>query len=214
MTKTCSKCGETKDINAFGKRADTKDGYKTICKDCCNINQRKWSKTEKAQTYKKMWKQANPEKVKTYSKNYWSRNPEKLQVKRARSDKAWRARYPEKANSKARSWRAANPDKVKEINKRFRAKNPNKPKDDARARRARLLQVPFEKLTEIQILNKWGTNCHICFLPIELDAPRQPGVAGWEKGLHLDHVIRISEGGPDTLENIKPSHGLCNLRKN
>jgi hypothetical protein len=214
MSKTCSKCNQTKDIADFGKRSDTKDGYKTICKPCSNIAFRNWAKTDKSIEYQKNWKKENPEKVKSYSDNYWSKNPDKLKEKRSRSTKKWRSKFPEKANEKARKWRKANPEKVKEINKRHRANNPNKPRDDARARRARLKQVPFEKLTEQQIFDRWGTNCHLCKLPIDLNAPRQPGKAGWENGLHLEHVIRIADGGSDTLENIKPAHGLCNLKKN
>jgi hypothetical protein len=214
MTKTCSKCLQVLEIVFFGKRADTKDGYKTMCRSCCNINNRKWAQTDKAKQYKAEWLKANPEKSKGYSKSYWSKNPEKLKEKRSRSAKNWRLKYPEKANEKARNWRASNPEKVKAIGQRHRLKNPNKPRDDARARRAKLKQVAFQKLTDQQIFDKWGTNCHICKLPVDLKAPRQPGVPGWEKGLHLDHVIRIADGGPDTLDNIKPSHGLCNLQKN
>jgi len=29
----------------------------------------------------------------------------------------------------------------------------------------------------------------------------------------VDHIVPISKGGNDTIENVRPSHGLCNLRK-
>jgi len=58
-----------------------------------------------------------------------------------------------------------------------------------------------------------GTNCHICGLPIDFSAPRRSFAPGWEKGLQLDHVIPLTRGGSDELENVKPSHGLCNLSK-
>ena len=32
--KTCSKCKTPKPINAFSKKAKTRDGRSTICKDC------------------------------------------------------------------------------------------------------------------------------------------------------------------------------------
>jgi 5-methylcytosine-specific restriction endonuclease McrA len=62
-------------------------------------------------------------------------------------------------------------------------------------------------------LNKWGSDCHLCKKPIDLQAPRATFQQGWESGLQLDHVIPISSGGPDTLENVKPSHGKCNIAK-
>ena len=46
-----------------------------------------------------------------------------------------------------------------------------------------------------------------------MNAPRQTGLDGWENGLQIDHLIPISKGGPDTLINVRPTHGLCNLRK-
>jgi len=32
-------------------------------------------------------------------------------------------------------------------------------------------------------------------------------------GLQIDHVIPIVKGGPDTLNNVRPAHGLCNIKK-
>ena len=48
----------------------------------------------------------------------------------------------------------------------------------------------------------------------ELGEVRKVGVEGWEQGLHLDHVVALAKGGNDTLTNVKPSHGLCNIKKN
>jgi 5-methylcytosine-specific restriction endonuclease McrA len=63
------------------------------------------------------------------------------------------------------------------------------------------------------VLETYGTTCHICKATIDLTAPRQVGVPGWESGLHLDHIIPISKGGKDTLENVRPAHAYCNQRK-
>ena len=61
----------------------------------------------------------------------------------------------------------------------------------------------------------YGTNCYLCNDPINLQAARRVGKAdGWEQGLHIDHVIPISKGGSDTLDNVRPTHALCNLSKN
>lgn len=42
---------------------------------------------------------------------------------------------------------------------------------------------------------------------------RRCGEPGWEDGLHLDHVVPLSKGGPDLITNVKPSHARCNLAK-
>jgi 5-methylcytosine-specific restriction endonuclease McrA len=63
------------------------------------------------------------------------------------------------------------------------------------------------------VLEVYGLDCHICQTPIDLNAPRQVGQDGWEKGLHIDHVYPLSRGGLDTLENVRPAHGRCNVIK-
>lgn len=80
-------------------------------------------------------------------------------------------------------------------------------------RRARKMDAVIIDYSVQDVLNKYGTNCHICNKPIDLTAARQVGFAGWETGLHIDHVIPISKGGNDTLENVRPSHGKCNITK-
>jgi len=63
------------------------------------------------------------------------------------------------------------------------------------------------------VLETYGLDCHICQTSIDLSAPRQTGRVGWQKGLQIDHVYPLSRGGSDTLENVRPSHGQCNLIK-
>lgn len=63
------------------------------------------------------------------------------------------------------------------------------------------------------VLDTYGTDCHLCGNPIDLDAPRKVGVEGWELSLHIDHVIPLSKNGDDTLDNVRPAHGQCNLNK-
>ena len=47
-----------------------------------------------------------------------------------------------------------------------------------------------------------------------MSAPRKCGLPGWQNGLHIEHVIDLALGGLDTLENVRPSHAVCNLKKN
>jgi 5-methylcytosine-specific restriction endonuclease McrA len=83
-----------------------------------------------------------------------------------------------------------------------------------RNRRARKLAVDSDKYLESDILHIYGIECHICQETIDLTAPRQVGTTGWEKGLHLDHVIPLAKGGSDTVDNVRPAHGICNVKKN
>ena len=64
------------------------------------------------------------------------------------------------------------------------------------------------------VLLKWGTDCYVCSLPIDLTVERRTGRPGWEMGLHIDHVVPIVSGGDDTIDNVRPAHGICNAKKN
>jgi 5-methylcytosine-specific restriction endonuclease McrA len=53
----------------------------------------------------------------------------------------------------------------------------------------------------------------VCDVPIDLKVSRRVGIGDWLLGLHIDHLIPIAKGGPDTLDNVRPAHALCNLKK-
>jgi 5-methylcytosine-specific restriction endonuclease McrA len=64
-----------------------------------------------------------------------------------------------------------------------------------------------------QVIQEHGLTCYLCNEIIDALAPRRVGDLGWEKGLHIDHVIPISKGGASTLENLRPCHAYCNQTK-
>lgn len=101
-----------------------------------------------------------------------------------------------------REYARKNPDKVREWS---RGQN--------RRRDKRVQANGFEFYNTDDVLRKWGYDCHICNEPIDFKAPRQCGDPGWERGLHLDHVLPISKGGADVLDNVKPAHAKCNVYK-
>lgn len=112
--------------------------------------------------------------------------------------------------NQAKEWAQKNPDKTRGYKTTWRLKNPDKM---YLARKENRFKNGFEKYLESDVLKKYGTKCHICGLEIDLNANRLPGKIGWQNSLHIDHVIPIMRGGADVLENVRPSHGLCNLKK-
>ena len=127
--------------------------------------------------------------------------PECRAAHRARLKKYYENNY-DRFYQATRKWTLANKDKVK-IYKR---------QSDAR-KRAKQANVYREPYTEQQVIDLYGTLCHICSTEIDFQATRICGQEGWEMGLHIDHVIPLSKNGPDTLENVRPSHAICNMRK-
>lgn len=195
MMKTCTMCKVEfpKTLEYFSKNGKY---LRNQCKACNKIRIT-------------AWKKANQDKIKAGSKVYREANAERIKKVSA----TW-----EKANSKKRyaatkSWRKENPEKVSAMNKAWRALNPENERARSNKRRALILGNGHTPYTEEQVLKTYGTNCNICSLTVDLIAARRVGIPGWENGLHIDHLIPISKGGPDTLENVRPTHGLCNITK-
>jgi 5-methylcytosine-specific restriction endonuclease McrA len=116
-----------------------------------------------------------------------------------------------------RNYYKNNPGKVYEINRRWAAKNPEKVKEYSRRifakRKAQKLLSKTEKYTEAQVLELYGSKCHICQEEIDLQANRSSNMQDWQRGLHIDHLIPLSKNGDDTIENVRPAHALCNMLK-
>jgi 5-methylcytosine-specific restriction endonuclease McrA len=71
-----------------------------------------------------------------------------------------------------------------------------------------------EIYSESQVVELYGTCCYLCNEEIDFNANRRSGMGdNWEKSFHIDHVVAISKGGSDTLDNVRPAHNLCNLKK-
>ncbi len=116
------------------------------------------------------------------------------------SSKAWRDKNPEKRNAIKKAWALANPEKVKHIWRKAASKH-----------KALLLGNDHSPYTETEMLKRYGTVCYLCNEQIDFDAPRTG--AGYEKSFWRDHVVALINGGPDTLDNVKPSHAVCNQLK-
>lgn len=119
----------------------------------------------------------------------------------------------EARNAKGREWARANKDKTREYNRKSYEKDPSKTLIRVRARKIKMKGNGVESYTLEQVLEEYGSVCYLCEIDIDLTLPRKIGVSGWEFGLHLDHVTPISKGGSDCLENVAPTHAICNLTK-
>jgi len=105
-----------------------------------------------------------------------------------------------------------NPEIKRERNRKY--SNPERKREAWRRREAKRRGNEMEKYRESDVLDKYGRICHLCKKEIDLNASRRSGIGeNWEMGLNIDHVFPISLGGSDTIDNVRPSHVICNLRK-
>ena len=59
-----------------------------------------------------------------------------------------------------------------------------------------------------QIAERDNFVCHLCGGLVDMSLPRTQGL-----GATVDHVLPISKGGLDTLNNVKLAHASCNRKK-
>lgn len=100
--KTCTKCGETKTLEAFDRNPNGKYGRKPACKPCTRIYQREYrAKNPTYSTeYARRWREKDPEGWEQYKRNQREKDPEGLkQYKRK-----WRTENKEVANAHKRAF--------------------------------------------------------------------------------------------------------------
>ena len=114
------------------------------------------------------------------------------------------------------AWQKKNKDKTKQYSKKYNAsaKGRANAKKTQERRKDRISVNGKERWSLDEFLRKYAVVlCDECGDAIDLNAPRNAGAEGWEKGLQIDHKVSIATGGPDTLDNLSPTHGLCNVKK-
>lgn len=108
----------------------------------------------------------------------------------------------EKQLDNSRKYRAANRERLNQHQRDYVKANRNRHDAHAYKRRAlkrNVLHIPW---TRQGVIDQYGTACYLCGSPIDL------------RDWHADHVIPISRGGFDILENLRPTHPSCNCSKN
>lgn len=151
----------------------------------------------------------NKEKIKVAKKEYYQKNKDVLLKK----TKKYYFENSEKLKAYASLYAKDNKERLRLIKREYSKKHPEIDRNKNRRKRALKRNNGFEKYTESQVLKLYGTDCYLCNTPIDMSVSRRCGSPGWENGLHIEHVIDIAKGGPDTLANVRPSHAICNLTK-
>lgn len=65
------------------------------------------------------------------------------------------------------------------------------------------------KITHEELAERDNFVCHICGETVDMSLPRTSKL-----GATIDHVVPITRGGRDELDNLKLAHWVCNVRKN
>ena len=228
MNRQCSKCKqtfpETTEFFSWGKKSKGK--LQSRCKPC--MAEYRKSNAEYMREYSKQWRMKNDAEIKKKKKAYRQKNKDIIKERSRIYAEKYRAEIKERKALEYQKNREVYREKRREYHKKNAERNRQRVREWAknnpelhretklragRKRRAIIKGSPVSFYTQDQVISTYGVNCHICGLEIDFSVPRQVGKTGWEKGLHIDHLIPISKGGPDTLENVRPAHGRCNIDK-
>lgn len=195
--KTCSRCHLDKPLDQF---APSKlYGHQSFCRACQS-------------DYAKEYRAKNPDKVRKASADYHVKNRDK-RLERAKADYQKNAeevkrrskdRYQQNREAKLATnqrWRVENPERMAELNKQWRSENPERARINSNKRRVRALGAAGSHTAEEWEALKamWGYRCAYCGIALDR--------------FHEDHVVPLTKGGTDGIENILPSCGSCNHSK-
>lgn len=119
--------------------------------------------------------------------------------RRRERQREYHAANPEKKRRAAAKYRAANPTKIREQRRAWRKANPERVRENVRRREAQKAGVEntFNAEEEVLLWDMYKGCCYVC---------REPATT-------VDHVIPISKGGPNNLNNCRPACKSCNFSK-
>ncbi len=122
--------------------------------------------------------------------------------KKKASDKRYVERNATKVRKIKNDWNKLHRPLMTLIHKKWKVANPDKYRAHKNKRRLREMGSLVEIVEYDKVWKAHSGTCYLCKTVIE---------KGTE---HYDHVIPLSRGGTHSYKNIKPTHALCNLRKN
>lgn len=143
------------------------------------------------------YREANRAKLRIRANEWRKANLEKVNSRRS----VLRRSRAESARASHRKWAKNNPDKVKHCLSNWRKANPTKLLGHVRNRIARKAKLSgtFTQKEFLALCASYGNVCLAC---------RRSGVK-----LTADHVVPVTAGGPNTIDNIQPLCKPCNSKK-
>ena len=206
--KSCSRCHSSKPETEFVRQATHRDGLTSDCKACRKIVAEQYNAAhpEVAKARRRRWFEKNRDKVYAQTKEWRESHPETVKRmkynNRHKPENAAKIRKWDRARSteKNRRYRELNLEKTKALQKRWWERNPLKIVEYRHRRRALVKKSggSFSVSEWKELLERYDNKCLAC---------------GSTDRLTADHVLPLSKGGRNTIDNIQILCYSCNSRK-
>lgn len=140
--------------------------------------------------------EAHADTKRAYQKSWRAANREQHRA----HARAYAAKHPDRVAERHRRWRRAHPDRLLQRTRSWRARHPHAMKVYNHRRRARhkAAQGDFTQAQWIALCDAHGGCCAAC---------------GERTALTADHIVPLSRGGSNGIDNIQPLCRSCNSRK-
>lgn len=200
--KPCKKCESTE---------KDKRGYCVACAKAYKKRYNASHKKEKAE-YGKAWYRANKARRIEKDKEWRKKNPDKVRaiLERFKKNhpgivgaysKKYREGHPEITLAQHRRWMNANREKTRESARAYRKKYPIRRREQENTRRCRKMGNggSYTEAEFVALCNAYGDKCLCC--------------GRGDVKLTADHVVPVTRGGSNNIENIQPLCRRCNSSK-
>lgn len=188
--KYCTECGEWKPLTEFRKKRSTEDTLRSQCNSCANAYNHRYRKEhyESKLETERCWREENREKTRVSSRRWREAHPEYI--------RNWREEHPEYNHN----YYVEHREYFQKYSKQYREEHREELRVNYQRWRARLAAAEgAHTWEEFEFLCKLNNQrCWCCDKKLPLTE---------------DHIIPLSCGGSNNIDNIQPLCGSCNSSK-